>query len=665
MKINLLSKALLMSGMLAMVACSNDEPVVDNGNNGNGVEKGDVAYMKVRIKSADKSSRATTSPADTGFQYGTKDENDVKNVRFFFFDATGASMDLTAYLVDPNSADINIDRKEAVEAGKAENVEAVFSDNLLVLEDMTSREYPSYMITVLNAPSFKAGSDINSTLALLENYKLQDYYVMSTSSFSGTIDNHDDTYYHATHILPTNFKTTPEDAVKDANVVNIFVERLAAKVEVNVNVADAAKIVTINGKKYYELDQTVAGDDNTENGSVTIPGENEDESSTTSPALNTKLYLEVLGWELNTTANYSYMSKNIDTKWTYDWWNSPDNRRSYWATSYVWGEKAVNDEVNSDKLTYVNTKNLTKEVGKDVAYCNENTNSYENIFGDEFAGAEDTGRKLVDSRLVTNVVLKTRIVELNADKTAVVVDEESNPGIDMVMANGVLFRKNNYMQYILNRSYGGSDALNLYLKVSDEEKKTLVEGGTLIENIRDYKQIGTEFFDLDIRKAENEVSCVAVILKENAFDGVELYSHSVVDGKDVYTLLEGEALTSAIAAAKTKLDASQTATGDNHAVMYDKGLQVYYIPVEHLAATEAAEAAGSNQVDGYYGVVRNHWYKLSINSFSKVGHGIWNPDRGEEYEETLKPETPENPLYYLGATINILSWKVVEQDVEL
>ncbi len=399
MKINFLSKALLLSGMLAMVACSNDEPAVDNaGGDDIQVSDGDVAYMKVRIQSADKMSRATTSP---GFEYGSEAENTVNNVRFFFFDNTGANMDLTAYLVDPNKGTINIDRKEAVETGKADNVEAVFSDNLLVLEDMTSREYPSYMITVLNAPAFKAGSDIKSTLELLENYKLQDYYVMSTSSFSGTVDNHDDNYYHATHILPDNFKTTPEDAVKDGNTVNIYVERLAAKVEVNVNVTDNAKIVKIGDKTYYELEQTIAGSDNTQNGAVTVPGEDEG-NGTVSPVLDTKLYLEVLGWELNTTADYSYMSKNINTGWDYTWgWNDSNNRRSYWATSYAWGEKAVNDDVTTTKLSYVYTDKLTREVGKSVAYCNENTNDYNNIFGDEFAGQENTASWLTHVWLPT------------------------------------------------------------------------------------------------------------------------------------------------------------------------------------------------------------------------------------------------------------------------
>lgn len=93
--------------------------------------------------------------------------------------------------------------------------------------------------------------------------------------------------------------------------------------------------------------------------------------------------------------------------------------------------------------------------------------------------------------------------------------------------------------------------------------------------------------------------------------------------------------------------------------MYENGKSVYYIPVQHLGALE-----GKTTVDEcYYGVVRNHWYKLTISKFTKVGHGIWDPEEGRV--ETLKPDKPENPLYYLGADINILAWKVVNQNVEL
>lgn len=623
MKINFISKALLMGGVLAMAACSNDEPAMNNGNNGDGNADGNVAYMKVRIKSADRNSRATT---DGDYAYGTAAENDVKNVRFYFFDNTGASMDLTAYLVK-NDGNVNINRKP--ENG-TENVEAVFAENLLVLEDLTSNEYPNYMLTVLNAPDFKAGNNLTATLALLDDYKHAisgetEYFVMSTSSYfdgKNAEDNHDDNYYFVTQLQPENFYQTPDAAVTEGNAVEVYVERLAAKVQLTVGLEGS------NG--LYALDQTVAGDDNTENNDA---------------VLDTKLYVKILGWDLNTTANKSYMSKNIDKAWNFTWqgddWNNANDFRSFWAKSYVYNDNL--DAVKAgNKFTYAKTNNLKLDVtNNNVAYCNENTNIVGNIMSKQEQNGQT--RWLVDNRMVTNVVLRTQIC-----------DAEGNP-LTMVMANGVLFRENAYLQYILNRAYVGENALNIWVKTNET-----TEGGV---TTAEFAQIGTEFFKL-VRPGKDDylgVGDVDVVVDETAFEGKTFYSYdaAITEGSK-YKEMTAEELTAAIESIKTKLAAVQP-EGSNHAVIYDKGNSVYYIPVEHLAAEDGKD----KDIEGYYGVVRNHWYKLTINSFSKVGHGIWEPGTGEDETEVLEPEEPEDPLYYLGASINILSWKVVNQGVDL
>ena len=45
-----------------------------------------------------------------------------------------------------------------------------------------------------------------------------------------------------------------------------------------------------------------------------------------------------------------------------------------------------------------------------------------------------------------------------------------------------------------------------------------------------------------------------------------------------------------------------------------------------------------------------------------MGHALYDPENGSEI---LKPEGPEDPLYYVGAKINILSWRVINQGVDL
>ncbi len=83
---------------------------------------------------------------------------------------------------------------------------------------------------------------------------------------------------------------------------------------------------------------------------------------------------------------------------------------------------------------------------------------------------------------------------------------------------------------------------------------------------------------------------------------------------------------------------------------YSDGKCFYQIPVEHLGA------AGTY---AQYGMVRNHWYEISISKINHVGEPVYDP--------TIDiPEIPaESQEYYLAAQIHVLSWHVVTQNVEL
>ena len=84
--------------------------------------------------------------------------------------------------------------------------------------------------------------------------------------------------------------------------------------------------------------------------------------------------------------------------------------------------------------------------------------------------------------------------------------------------------------------------------------------------------------------------------------------------------------------------------------IYTNGYCYYQIPIEHLSST--------NEVP-LYGVVRNHWYQLKVSGVKHIGEPVYNP-------ENPIPEIPEkDAAHYLAATIHVLSWHVVEQDVTL
>lgn len=81
------------------------------------------------------------------------------------------------------------------------------------------------------------------------------------------------------------------------------------------------------------------------------------------------------------------------------------------------------------------------------------------------------------------------------------------------------------------------------------------------------------------------------------------------------------------------------------------GKAYYYIPIRHLGAATTDPA--------YYGVVRNHWYKVKVNSLKGFGTPVYDDTK------TIIPTIPDDSNTYLAAQINVLQWRVVSQSVEL
>ena len=100
----------------------------------------------------------------------------------------------------------------------------------------------------------------------------------------------------------------------------------------------------------------------------------------------------------------------------------------------------------------------------------------------------------------------------------------------------------------------------------------------------------------------------------------------------------------------------------NEAIGYKNGLMYYNIPIEHLNNAATTTDAENKRVIpvAKYGIVRNHHYVVTVNSLTKIGKGIFDPE-----EEIVPGKNDEKDTYYVGARINILSWKIVNQNVNL
>lgn len=80
------------------------------------------------------------------------------------------------------------------------------------------------------------------------------------------------------------------------------------------------------------------------------------------------------------------------------------------------------------------------------------------------------------------------------------------------------------------------------------------------------------------------------------------------------------------------------------------GRAYYYVSIKHLGGTgELAE----------YGIVRNHFYKITLTGITGFGTPVYDPDK------VVKPAVPTYQDTYLAARVQVLQWRVVNQNASL
>ncbi|WP_337578190.1 Mfa1 family fimbria major subunit [Prevotellamassilia timonensis] len=80
------------------------------------------------------------------------------------------------------------------------------------------------------------------------------------------------------------------------------------------------------------------------------------------------------------------------------------------------------------------------------------------------------------------------------------------------------------------------------------------------------------------------------------------------------------------------------------------GRAYYYVPIKHLGGTgELAE----------YGIVRNHFYKITLSGITGFGTPVYDPDK------VVDPIVPTYENTYLAARVQVLQWRVVNQKASL
>lgn len=80
------------------------------------------------------------------------------------------------------------------------------------------------------------------------------------------------------------------------------------------------------------------------------------------------------------------------------------------------------------------------------------------------------------------------------------------------------------------------------------------------------------------------------------------------------------------------------------------GRAYYYVPIKHL---------GSKGQLAEYGIVRNHFYKITLSGITGFGTPVYDPNK------VVDPIVPTYENTYLAARVQVLQWRVVNQNASL
>lgn len=315
-------------------ACSNEENSAIN----SGQEEGQLSYVAVNIVNANP----TGSRVEGGkYEDGDPDENEITNARFYLFKENGDAYELANSVEEWSANYVEKDLSGTPFDPENDNVEEIVNATLVF--QGKDQELPASIVAILNPPTTLGTSklSLSDLQQKIDNYSAstKGYFIMTNSVYAtGTTEKKE---VVATDIVGKVAQSQPD---AEANPVDIYVERVLAKVRVTFSNADK--------ENQYKVSED---------------GE---------PAV----YAKILGWAVTRTADKSNLLKDIDPAWddmTLGFtWNDEPFHRSYWATTpaTVTLEKKSQDEIINDQ------KPATPEGATNISvprYCQENTKADE------------------------------------------------------------------------------------------------------------------------------------------------------------------------------------------------------------------------------------------------------------------------------------------------
>ena len=388
-------------------------------NSGSPDSKGELerSYISVTLNSGEESSRVGE---DADFDYGDASERYVENVHFFLFKSDGSAFPVsTSGSKNYLSFSLNSNGSQPDHTGRPSegpNVSDV-KDKILVFDNYKG-EYPSYIVAVLNwdtkyiQPSYTLDNLYNS-LAGIRN--ASNHFVMSNAVYADLQGQ----VVRASLLTIDNIGKSEAEAL--ANPVEIYVERISAKVEVAAKGDVAGKDAT------YDVEASVGG----------VP-----------------VYAKVVKWELHNDYRQSIIIKHIyPDRWKMGneigfLWNDPNRFRSYWAASYTGAFPSDN---------HFDWQNNGLDPATGVAYCGENSRQ---------AVVDGQGKVTQDPR--TKVIIKAQLVDEQGEPFEVAVWYGHSYVGEAALRDEVATLLASELRYLDGGEYKGIGAADLRLVGGDK-----------------------------------------------------------------------------------------------------------------------------------------------------------------------------------------------------
>ncbi len=320
------------------------------------------------------------------------------------------------------------------------------------------------------------------------------------------------------------------------------------------------------------------------------------------------LKVKLAGWTVNATNTTSSLVKNIKNQDYFNSWNSETNYRSYWA-----------EDANYSGVTKV-AEDATPEPWEHTG------NSFTDLEYKYWANAD------YKNAAFHNVVFYLN--ENTTDNPIIRPNDKTNATTILVV--GHIFVNDGNTGTTLFTYKGGyytEDAYKTILLDALSEFKVTVEGS-------DPRPLNATDFVWKTKK-EGQTN--------------DYYNCQKVDYQTI-VLTPALASNVVLADSKTITDIHRVLAGFE-TKLYDGGCCYYQIPIKHIFDNDDSET----DVCGEYGIVRNHSYQLTLTNVTNIGGAIFDPET-----EELDHIPGEEDDYYIAAKLNVLAWRVVEnQNVEL